>query len=32
MPRRVSIWLIVLIIALYALDQATKWAVVLNFP
>ena len=32
MPRRVSIWLILLIIGLYALDQLTKWAVVLHFP
>ena len=32
MPRRVSLWLIILIVALYTLDQVTKWAVVLNFP
>ena len=32
MPRRISPWLIALIIILYTLDQLTKWAVVLNFP
>ena len=32
MPRRVSLWLIILIAVLYILDQLTKWAVVLNFP
>lgn len=32
MPRRISLWLIILIVALYALDQITKWAIVLNFP
>ena len=32
MSRRISPWLIVLIVALYILDQLTKWAVVLNFP
>ncbi|MEE1266182.1 MAG: signal peptidase II, partial [Akkermansia sp.] len=32
MSRRVSLWLILLIIGLYALDQLTKWAIVLNFP
>ena len=32
MPRRISIWLIVLIVVLYALDQTSKWAIVLNFP
>ncbi len=32
MPRRISPWLIALIVILYALDQLTKWAIVLNFP
>lgn len=32
MPRRVSLWLILLIASLYLLDQLTKWAIVLSFP
>lgn len=32
MKKRVTLILLLLVFALFALDQATKWAVVLNFP